>query len=629
MRNQSLSVLLSIFLALFCVFVSSQADAQISLDGTAGPAGELSGPHYEIKADMGKQAGNNLFHSFSQFNIKTGESATFSGPNTISNIISRVTGGGKSWIDGKLCSTIPGANLYFLNPSGVMFGPNASLDIGGSFHVSTADYLCFKDGARFDALQPENSVLTASPPSAFGFLNDSPAGISVEAGLYVPESQTLSAVGGDVSITAGGFLYAGSGQVNIISAASPGEAVFTDAGFDISAFERQGNISLSGGAIVSVCGGENKPSGQVFIRGGSFVIADKGSAVLSQNMSPLDKKGGGIDIRVSGNMTISDSALIATEAQGDGDAGDIQISADALSISGENSGLYSLAFPNSKGNAGNINIYSRILNIADTGGIFNQTYGDGKGGDIVVEADQVNMTNIGVFSTDSDSPNKGGYISVTAIESLTISSGSAVSAVNMQSGNSGNISIDTKNLTVSENGFLNSGTEGTGRSGDISINADNVDIVKGYVSSGNVKTEAETGHCGNISITAKNAVNIAGSGTAESGPYADYYGVYSKNYGTGDGGTVSVSADVLTISKDGWINCQTNGAGKGGNIDIDVNRLEVMSGGTLTTSTRCSGDAGDISITAKESVNVSGAGAKQPNSWIYTATHSSGNGGEL
>ncbi|OQX27092.1 MAG: hypothetical protein BWK80_07005, partial [Desulfobacteraceae bacterium IS3] len=115
----------------------------IKLDGTVGTAGkiDLPGPNYAIKPEYGKQSGTNLFHSFQQFNIHNGESATFSGPASVKNIISRVTGGSASWIDGKLASTISGADLYFLNPAGVMFGSNASLDLSGSFHVSTADYL--------------------------------------------------------------------------------------------------------------------------------------------------------------------------------------------------------------------------------------------------------------------------------------------------------------------------------------------------------------------------------------------------------------------------------------------------------------------------------------------------------
>jgi filamentous hemagglutinin family protein len=114
------------------------SQAQLTLNGSLGPGGPLAGPNYLIGAELGQIRGSNLFHSFGQFNVPTGGSATFAGPNSIANIVGRVTGGQQSVIDGLLRSEILGANLYLLNPSGVLFGPNASLDVSGSFHVSSA-----------------------------------------------------------------------------------------------------------------------------------------------------------------------------------------------------------------------------------------------------------------------------------------------------------------------------------------------------------------------------------------------------------------------------------------------------------------------------------------------------------
>lgn len=149
---------------------------QISMEGSLGPAGALAGPNVQITADLGQQHGGNLFHSFGQFSIQAGESITFSGPNSISNIIGRVTGGAViaiggssdiniigcvtggqlSSIDGTIRSIISGANLYLLNPAGVLFGEHAQIDVSGSFHVSTADYLKLGDGGRFDTRSPTN-----------------------------------------------------------------------------------------------------------------------------------------------------------------------------------------------------------------------------------------------------------------------------------------------------------------------------------------------------------------------------------------------------------------------------------------------------------------------------------------
>ena len=164
----------------FLTTLGAVSHAQITLDGSLGPRGPLPGPYYRIDADVGQIRGSNLFHSFGQFSVPTGGSATFTGPNTIANIMGRVTGGQASVIDGRLQSAIPGANLYLLNPSGVLFGPNARLDISGSFHVSTADFLRLADGATFFANPGQASVLTVAPPAAFGFLGPNPAAIAIQ-----------------------------------------------------------------------------------------------------------------------------------------------------------------------------------------------------------------------------------------------------------------------------------------------------------------------------------------------------------------------------------------------------------------------------------------------------------------
>ena len=108
-------------------------------------AASYTGPNYTIPDELGQQHGSNLFHSFGAFNVHTGESATFTGPDSVTNIISRVTGGNPSSIDGVLHSDMTGANLYLLNPQGVILGPNATLDISRSVHISTADVLRFAD----------------------------------------------------------------------------------------------------------------------------------------------------------------------------------------------------------------------------------------------------------------------------------------------------------------------------------------------------------------------------------------------------------------------------------------------------------------------------------------------------
>jgi filamentous hemagglutinin family protein len=118
--------------------------------GGFDPAGQWA--DYLITPELGAQRGGNLFHSFLRFGIASGETASFTGPDpiegpqSVSHVISRVTGGTRSEIDGTLRSTIPGADVWLLNPSGVVFGEGAQLDVRGSFHAGTADYIDFGEG---------------------------------------------------------------------------------------------------------------------------------------------------------------------------------------------------------------------------------------------------------------------------------------------------------------------------------------------------------------------------------------------------------------------------------------------------------------------------------------------------
>ncbi|HJR71418.1 MAG TPA: filamentous hemagglutinin N-terminal domain-containing protein, partial [Gammaproteobacteria bacterium] len=215
----------------FLAALPGAATAQIVLDGTVGPQGALLGPNYAIGDTVGTQVGANLFHSFSEFNIRTGESATFSSAfaGVTDNVIARVTGATASTIDGLLRSDIAGADLWFINPSGLVIGANATLDVQGSFHASTADVLLLQDGGRFDATNVAGSSLTIANPRAFGFLDATIGPISVTgAQLQVAAGETLSLVGGALSLT-GTRLAAPNGRIELQAAAGPGNVALRGA----------------------------------------------------------------------------------------------------------------------------------------------------------------------------------------------------------------------------------------------------------------------------------------------------------------------------------------------------------------------------------------------------------------
>src|SRR3954452_10176930 len=265
-RSHRLSPLL-----LAALLAAGPGRAQIITDGSVGPKVSLSGSSVEIGANLGTRSGANLFHSFEKFGIATGQTATFTGPGTIRNVISRVTGGEVSNIDGVLKSEVGQADLYFLNPAGVLFAPNATLDVPGSFHVSTAHELRFADGASFSALDKIGSGLTVAPPEAFGFLDRPPGRIAVDQSqLQLNAGKALSLVGGDLDFAGGasGTLSAPGGTVTLTSLTGAGQSRVSDGAVDAA---RQGTIRLSNQAAMSNQGGidvSGNGGGTIRLRGG-------------------------------------------------------------------------------------------------------------------------------------------------------------------------------------------------------------------------------------------------------------------------------------------------------------------------------------------------------------------------
>jgi filamentous hemagglutinin family protein len=386
----------------------AQVTTALTPDGTLGTAVSRTGTIYTITGGTRPGNGPNLFHSFERFSIGTGDIASFTGPQTgITNILSRVTGGQRSDIDGTLRSEIPGAHLYLLNPAGVLFRPNASLDVSGSFHVSTADYLRLADGARFVARLSDTSTLSMAPPVAFGFLGPPPATITVQGStLEVPEGQTMSAIGGDVQIV-GGRLTAPSGRINIASVASPGEVSLTAPGIDGGSFAQLGDIHLSHSGLLDVRGAGG---GTVVIRGGQLAM-ESGAAIVAGTSGDID--GGGIDIAVRG-LTLTGGAQIASLSAppGQGAAGAIVIRADRVTVQGEGSAIGSDT--SGAGASGMVMVEAGRVTVREGGAILSSTEGAGPAGNITIKAGALEMDG-GVIQARAEKGSTGsaGAITVT------------------------------------------------------------------------------------------------------------------------------------------------------------------------------------------------------------------------
>ena len=610
--------------------------AEVSLDGSLGSSGTLVGPNYTIGHDLGRLQGANLFHSFGRFNVMTGESATFTGPNAIANVIGRITGGTVSSIDGLLRSTIQDANLFLINPSGIMFGPNATLDLNGSFHVSTADYLRLADGGIFYADPIRSSVLTVASPSAFGFLGDNPAGISIqESTLILPEGETFSLGGGDLRIV-GGSISARGGGIKIASVSSSGE-VTTD--MDIDSFERLGNIDIIEGADIVTSG--DGDAGDITLIAASVNIDE--SRIDSQTYGDGDAG----DINLFAASVNIDGGMILSDTYGDGDAGNISLdvgnlivkngghisstthplyyghlnrgnggdvtvtASDSVFISSPSNnpifgaGIDTTTF--SRGNGGTIAISAPTL-IIDNGRIRARVVSSsGRGGDIYLDVGSLTLMNGGQINTSNSAPvnasgppyteSQGGNIYINAEESVSISGDrstpywtfvSEISSENWSLGKPGSVSISTPILTMDDRGLINAAAEWDGHAGSIAVAAENVTLTGGAQI---ITTSSDNGNGGNLQVIASDVITL--SGTNKDGVYAS--GFLASTYGNGQGGEIDVQAGQINITDRAGIWAHSEGEADAGSINIAFQNTFILKEGYIDTKAIRT-DGGNINI---------------------------------
>ncbi|MDP6679883.1 MAG: filamentous hemagglutinin N-terminal domain-containing protein, partial [Verrucomicrobiota bacterium] len=301
-----------------CGFVSlglilgslGQALGQVVVDNSFGTGGALAGPNFQIPDSLGKTVGGNLFHSFTEFSVQTGGSATFTGPDAIDNILGRVTGGNISEIDGLIKSDIAGANLYLMNPNGFLFGENAKVDVDGAFTVSSRDRINLgKDGA-FLAADPDQSVFTASPPEAFGFLGGNPAG-------KITFNGTRLVTGGQVNIA--------GGEVLLDKARLTSESADGNSG---NIIVQADGVTIREGQIRSESTGGNS---------GRVIISSRG-AVLIENHSATPDTGEGLDrgefidnIR-NRDVAFGEETGLLSLATGGGGTGGIHVTGQSIKL---------------------------------------------------------------------------------------------------------------------------------------------------------------------------------------------------------------------------------------------------------------------------------------------------------
>ncbi len=515
---------------------SAQVHSAIRPDSSVGTTVTSNGAVHTI-AD-GTRRGGNLFHSFDQFTVGTGDTARFTGPPSgIENILSRVTGGQPSTIDGRLQSDMPGANLFFLNPSGILFGPHAQLDVQGSVHVSTADVLRFADGTTWSVNLSAQSTLTTATPAAFGFLRPNPQGITIrESVLEVPANEALSVIGGDIDITGGpdGFVIAPSGHIQLVSVASPSNVILHTSdqapGLTVDAAGRLGAITLSDLAVMDVRGEDG--GGTVVIRGGRLLVDN--SCILADTLGDRDGAPLGIDIMITQDIRIQNDTLIRATAFGAGDAGDIQITAGTLTL-GNESFILSATFVS--GDAGAVTVTADTLALDNTSTIGSGTFGGGDASAVTVTAGTLSLDNQSRIFSNTCGNGDAGTITVTA-DTLTLDN-SGISSPTFGSGNAGAVTVTADTLTLDNQSLIGSATFGSGDAGTVTVTAGALTLDDGLINS----VTFNSGDAGTVTITAGVLPLDNTSGiSSDHLPRDNTSGISS-----GDAGTVTVTADTLTL----------------------------------------------------------------------------------
>jgi len=587
----------------------------------------------------GTRAGRNLFHSFSEFSVPTRGVAFFNNAPSIQNIISRVTGGSISNIDGLLRANST-ANLFLINPNGIIFGPNASLNIGGSFLASTASSLKLADGKQFSATSPQTTpLLTISVPIGLQF-GANPGRIEVQGigydlsvqdpifspiirgsssiGLRVPQGLTLALVGGDIDIE-GGTLTAEQGRIELGSVGGNGQVNLNPIpqGFTLSYQGLQSfrDIRLSQQALADASGG-----GSIQVQGDHVSLTD-GSNILIQNQG--FQRGGSISVNAAESFEVSGinpdgrltSGLDSQNEEG-GSGADIAISTQQLVMQGGGSIATS---SRSTGKAGNVTVNAtdsvRLIGFPPINPALNTSisalaFSSGEAGDITVSTGRLTGMNGGQISSGTFGTGHGGHTTVNALDSIeligqtSLFSPSGLNATTLNAGDAGDLTVNTSRLAVRDGANVNSVTLGTGNAGSVTINARETVEVSGKLLSSPTPTfigssalipaatlqaayriaPVPSGYSGNVEINTHN-LSVTGGAIVD-----------VRNEGVGNAGTLRVNAaNSIFLDQQGSITAAT-AFGEGGNISLKAQNLQLSNNSAITASVGRTGNGGNIML---------------------------------
>ncbi|MBP0006733.1 MAG: filamentous hemagglutinin N-terminal domain-containing protein [Cyanobacteria bacterium SBC] len=617
---------------------------QIVPDSTLPNPSQVSIEGNTYTLNGGTEAGSNLFHSFEDFSVPTGSEAFFNNATSIENILTRVTGGNISNIDG-LIRANGTANLFLINPNGIIFGPNARLDIDGSFFGTTANSIVFENGLEFSATAPEaQPLLTVSVPVGLQF-NQNPGAIQVQgsgnhlsllqrppvglflpfnrgdsdSGLRVNPGRTLSLIGGDIVLD-GGRLTAEGGRINLGSVRSAGVSLTpTSEGWTLDDRNASdyGNIRLLSQALVDASG---NGGGSIWVQGRHLSL-EEGSVILIQNEGV--RPAGDIRVNLSESLQAigtTSNALIRSQLLNSaarlGNGGDIIISSQTVDLQGGGS-IKTTSF--SEGAGGNIEISALdSVQVQGTSPINPtlastiQTATDigarGEQGDLTISTQRLTVLDgarVGAFPFG----NGGGDVIVNASESIEligvdplIFQPSVLGTTTLGAGNAGNLTVNTPRLVIRDGGRLDTSTLASGNAGSVIVNVSEVIEVSGTVP-------------GSV-----NPSPIGSSATLVDESLQQAFGF--PPLPTGDTGSVTISTPVLRVSDGAQVTVRHDGPGNAGSLQVDADSIALDDRGGITASTQ-SGEGGNIELRVDNSLQLRHV------SQISAEAGGSGSGGNL
>jgi len=594
-------VILFIFITDSSIVVSSEHPHGIILDEnfTNTSTLELTGPNYEVKAEYGKLKQSNLFHSFTQFNIHFGESVVFSGPDTVQNIVSRVTGSGISWIDGKLGTSIPDADLYFINPNGIIFGNNACLDMTGSFFASTANYLKLGNNGRFNTNRlASDDILTSDTPNAFGFIDQSMASIIFEGGekniqdinskdnnlgIHVSEGNSISIISGTIDIAGtyfkqqqidnnGNLIFEQAADewgrpVYEIQFDTNGEPVYDQWGMPVYKLDNNQNP-----IPVLVMDDNNNPIPVMETKFIPTLLAPSGNIHLISvdNVSEIP----------IGEWNINDNPL----------NGFISISENAeINVCGER--------------GGNIIIKSGQF-FLDHALLLSETTGDLNGGTIDIQTNDAYFGHGATVSTNTTGKGNGSDISIQATNTILAEKNhdaypytTKIHAISENSdGDCGNIFIKAESITFKDDAFIDGSSNGNGNGSQIILEADNILFDNAWI-------HADTndyGNGSNISIIAKEKIHFQ-TGLLQN---RSYFRSGSELSHSGKAGNIYLEASDIQFSDQAYLDVLIGG--EGGSYLLKGKNISFINGAYINFSSINMGTPTQIILSAKESVLFKG-----------------------